>query len=225
VDALVMAAGDGTRLRPLTETWPKPVLPIDGRAVIATLLHELADAGMQRVVVVTGHLAEQVEELLEGCEPRVELIFTRQPQPDGSADAVARGLRAGVRLPAVVSAADTVFQPGDVSRFARTGQSAIAWRRQPKAVSLAVEGGRVVRISGDDPDGVHSAAPLWLLTDEVAAFLDGLPGPPFELQHAFQRAIDAGTTVLGVEIGPTRDLTAPADLVAHNFPYLGVDRE
>ncbi|MDX6542500.1 MAG: Nucleotidyl transferase, partial [Gaiellaceae bacterium] len=36
-----MAAGEGRRLRPLTERYAKPVLPIDGRPVIATLLHEL----------------------------------------------------------------------------------------------------------------------------------------------------------------------------------------
>jgi len=56
-----MAAGEGRRLRPLTERWPKPVLPIDGRPVVVTLAHELARAGCERIVVVTGHLAEQVE--------------------------------------------------------------------------------------------------------------------------------------------------------------------
>ena len=45
-----MAAGDGTRLRPLTERWPKPILPIDGRPVIVMLLHELAFC--ERIVVV-----------------------------------------------------------------------------------------------------------------------------------------------------------------------------
>jgi dTDP-glucose pyrophosphorylase len=220
VDAVVIAAGEGTRLRPTTERWPKPVLPIDGRPVIVTLLHELADAGMERVVVVTGHLAEQVERLVNGCEPRVELRFARQPEAVGSADAVARGLRADARVPCVVSAADTVYEPGDVGRFAQSGQAAIAWRRRPKAVTLGLDDGRVIRIADEDAKSVHFAAPLWLLTDAVAAFLDDLPGPPFELRDAFQRAIDAGTTVRGVEIGPTRDLTEPADLVAHNFPYL-----
>ena len=54
-----MAAGDGTRLRPLTERWAKPVLPIDGRPVLATLLRELAAAGFQEVTIVTGYLAER----------------------------------------------------------------------------------------------------------------------------------------------------------------------
>jgi UDP-N-acetylglucosamine diphosphorylase / glucose-1-phosphate thymidylyltransferase / UDP-N-acetylgalactosamine diphosphorylase / glucosamine-1-phosphate N-acetyltransferase / galactosamine-1-phosphate N-acetyltransferase len=220
VDAVVMAAGEGTRLRPITETWPKPVLPIDGRPVIVTLLHELAEAGIERVVVVTGHLAEQVERLVEGCEPRVELRFARQPTAVGSADAVVWGVRAGARLPFLIAAADTVFVPGDIARFAAREQAGIAWRRQPKARTLGLDNGRVVRIPDDDPQSVHFAAPLWSVTEEVAPFLEGLPGPPFELEVAFQRAVDAGTTVLGVEIGPTRDVTAPADLVEHNFPYL-----
>ncbi|HET7857105.1 MAG TPA: sugar phosphate nucleotidyltransferase, partial [Gaiellaceae bacterium] len=85
-----MAAGEGRRLRPLTELWPKPVLPIDGRPVIVTLLHDLADVGVERATVVTGHLAEQVEALAAGSEPRLELRFVRQPEPLGSADAVRR---------------------------------------------------------------------------------------------------------------------------------------
>ena len=76
--AVVMAAGEGRRLRPLTERWPKPILPIDGKPVIATLLRELAGAGIGAATVVTGHLAEQVEELVG----------------DGSAFGDLRGLRA-----------------------------------------------------------------------------------------------------------------------------------
>ena len=45
-----MAAGEGRRLRPLTERWPKAVLPIDGRPTAVTLVHELATA-CSRIVV------------------------------------------------------------------------------------------------------------------------------------------------------------------------------
>lgn len=215
-----MAAGEGRRLRPITERWPKPVLPIDGQPVIVTLLHELAEAGFERAWVVTGHLAAQVEELVAGCEPRLEIQFVRQPEPLGSADAVTRALAAGARPPCLVSAADTVYGLGDVPRVAGNPRAAIAWRRSPRGNALELEDGRVRRVTGE---GEHFAAPLWVLTPEVAKHLEGLPGPPFELATAFQRAIDAGTTVLGVEIGPTRDLTEPADLVRHNFLYLGND--
>src|SRR3981081_242166 len=81
VHAIVMAAGEGRRLRPLTERWPKPILPIDGRPVIATLLRELAAAGCERVFVGTGHLAEQVEELVgDGSGFSLDVRYTRQPR-------------------------------------------------------------------------------------------------------------------------------------------------
>ena len=73
-----MAAGEGRRLRPLTEHYAKPVLPIDGRPVIVTALHALQAAGVDRITVVTGHLAEQVEALLAGFPH--ELRFVRQPR-------------------------------------------------------------------------------------------------------------------------------------------------
>ena len=62
--AVVIAAGLGTRLRPLTEHYAKPVLPIDGKPVIALLLRELAEAGIDAATIVIGHLAEQVERLV-----------------------------------------------------------------------------------------------------------------------------------------------------------------
>ena len=89
--AIVMAAGEGSRLRPLTERWAKSVLPIDGRPVIATLLRELAAAGVEAATVVTGQHAEQVESLVgDGSGFGLEVAFVRQPSPDGSADAVRR---------------------------------------------------------------------------------------------------------------------------------------
>src|SRR5919106_437459 len=64
-----MAAGEGRRLRPLTEHYAKPVLPIDGRPVLATLLRELAGAGVGRVWLVTSHLAGQVGAVAVRREP------------------------------------------------------------------------------------------------------------------------------------------------------------
>src|SRR2546423_7971183 len=114
-----MAAGEGRRLRPLTERWAKPVLPIGGRPVIGTLLRELASAGCARVWLVTGHLAGQVERFVgDGTRFGVEVRYVRQPEPLGSADAVQRAVDAGAAVPFLVTAADTVYRPGDVARFA-----------------------------------------------------------------------------------------------------------
>ena len=227
-----MAAGEGTRLRPLTERWPKPVLPIDGRPVIATLLRELAAGGVSRAVLVTGHLAEQVEELAgDGAGFGLEVRTVRQPGVLGSANAVTRALAAGVEPPFLVAAADTVFTPGDVGRFAdaflRSGAAgAMSGRRDPPAdfphrAALKIVDGLVVEPIDRDPANPLGSAPLWGLGPELVPFLDGLAGPPFELGVAFECAIAAGLRIAGFEIGKTRDLTFPVDLVTENFTYLG----
>ncbi len=222
-----MAAGEGTRLRPLTERWPKPVLPIDGRPVIATLLRELAAGGCELAVVVTGHLAEQVEELVgDGSAFGLEVRFTRQPSVLGSADAVQRGVAAGATAPFLVSAADTVYSPGDVGRFAAAFSAvetagAVAVRRGPGSQPVRVSDGLVRKLLDDDASNPLSAAPLWAFGPELVPLLDGLSGPPYEIAAAVERAIAAGLAIAGIEIGPTRDLTDPVDLVVGNFPYLG----
>jgi len=188
-----MAAGEGTRMRPLTAHWPKPVLPIDGRPVVVHLVHELG-AICDRIVVVTGHLAEQVETLVAPLP--YDLGFVRQPPGLGTADAV---LRAHAQPPYLVLAADTVYAPGALARFARQAKDADG------AVGFA--GG--------------ARAPLWSLGEPVHRFLDPLPGrPPHELQDVFELAADAGATVSAIQVGRTRGLTNPVDLVRENFPYL-----
>lgn len=57
--ALILAAGRGERMRPLTDHTPKPLLPVGGRPLIAWTLEKLAAAGYGQVVINTSHLAEQ----------------------------------------------------------------------------------------------------------------------------------------------------------------------
>ena len=230
-----MAAGEGLRMRPLTNRWAKPVLPIDGRPVVATLLRELAAAGVTRATVVVGHLAHQVEALLgDGGAFGIDVRYARQPEPRGSADAVRVALEAGAPTPTLVLAADTVFTPGDVGRFAETfattgAAGAISGRTEPPPspphrFGLRIEGGFVTRVLDRDPENRLAGAPLWAMGPELRTFLEQATGPPFrppyELSDAAQLAIDAGSRIAGVEIGKTRDLTHPPDLAKENFPYL-----
>ena len=235
MEAVILAAGEGLRLRPLTERWPKAVLPIDGRPVVATLLRELASAGIEQVTIVVGRLGSEIERLAgDGAAFGLRVAYARQEQPVGSADALAAGLAAGAFPPLLVSAADTVYRAGDLavaaSRFlAASAAGGIGVRPVPCAElglrsSVRVEGGEVREVVEKPAAGVApsplAGAPLWLLGEPLLPFLDGLPGPPYQLADGFQRAIDAGETVIALELGPTRDLTRPEDVVRHNFPYL-----
>src|SRR5919109_1385291 len=220
-----MAAGEGTRLRPLTEIWPKPLLPIDGRPVLGTLLRELAAAGFERATVVTGHLAEELEDLVgDGSAFNLVVETVRQPEALGSADAVTRAVKAGAAPPLLVTAGDTGFARRDTARVlglwegAAAGAVGVREGGRPDQTPVKVEDGRVVAF--DAPGSGHSAAPLWILGEELTAALADVPGPPFEIAHGVQEALAAGKEFLAIPMRTTRDLTRPADVLRHNFPYL-----
>jgi NDP-sugar pyrophosphorylase family protein len=228
--AVVMAAGEGRRLRPHTQRWAKAVLPIDGHPVLATLLRELAAAGLEQVWLVTGHLGEQVRALAgNGDAFGLDVRDVRQPSVQGSADAVARAVEAGAVTPLVVTAADTVFTRGDVRSFVEAfpttdAAGAIAVRREPapglRRPAMRIREGWIERVRDDDAAGGLSGAPLWALDRLVVERLR-CDREPYELENSFQAAIDAGEKICAIEIGKTRDLTDPLDLVEENFPYLG----
>jgi hypothetical protein len=128
-----------------------------------------------------------------------------------------------------VTAADTVFSQGDLERAVASrdaeaaGALGVRYSAEPGRTPVRVEAGRIVALGAGDEQGL-TGAPLWLLGPELAAALPALPGPPFELGRAFRDAIAAGKKIVAVELGPTRDLTRPEDVVTENFPYLW-DRE
>ena len=62
--AMILAAGKGSRLAPLTNKTPKPLLPVQGRPLIFHLLDQLEQAGVNEVIVNIHHLGEQIEHAL-----------------------------------------------------------------------------------------------------------------------------------------------------------------
>lgn len=82
--AMVLAAGLGTRMRPLTDTLPKPLVRVAGKALLDHVLDRLADAGVETAVVNVHHMAAQIENHLKGrtrpniaiSDERAELLDT-----------------------------------------------------------------------------------------------------------------------------------------------------
>ncbi len=87
--ALVLAAGEGARLRPLTTTRPKHLLPIAGRPILEHLLLAIRDAGVRQVMLVVGYRHEMVENYFEdGKKLGLELSYTYQERLLGTANAI-----------------------------------------------------------------------------------------------------------------------------------------
>lgn len=89
MDAIILAAGLGTRLRPHTLTTPKPLLPVQGRPILDWTLGALPRT-VERVLVVVHYLADQVETYLRGQKHFADWQTIPQDQPRGTGDALRR---------------------------------------------------------------------------------------------------------------------------------------
>ena len=89
MQALILAGGEGTRLRPLTTTHPKPVVPLVDRPFIGFMLDWLRRHGVDEVVMSCGHMADGVRAVLgDGSGFGVRLQFVEEPRPLGTGGAL-----------------------------------------------------------------------------------------------------------------------------------------
>ncbi|MGB2465790.1 MAG: nucleotidyltransferase family protein, partial [Porticoccaceae bacterium] len=91
--AMILAAGYGKRLRPLTETTPKPLLPVGGKPLMQHHIERLAAAGIRDLVINTSWLAEQIEDYFaDGAEFGVSIDWSRESQPLETGGGIAHAL-------------------------------------------------------------------------------------------------------------------------------------
>lgn len=240
--AIVLAAGEGSRLRPLTERYPKPMLPIDGEAVVLRVLRQLAAVGVEQATVVVGYRGDQLRCFLErgGQASMPTLAFVEQEQRLGSGHALQRALAGGApHVDSLIVASDNAWRDDDVEAIvdASTHDTAIATMALvrlpvsslPHALEVAADDElRVRRVLHDpgpasDPHATAlSGTPCYVVREEFWRYVETAPaaGGVVELATALQQAIDDGHVVRGHEFSDARDLTSPQDLLELNFPYL-----
>ncbi len=130
--AMLLAAGLGTRMRPLTDTQPKPMIPVGGRPMIDTLLDKLGEAGVSSVVVNMHYLADRLEKHLAGRKkPRIILSDERESLLDSGGGVLKALPHLGDTF--FVLNADTVWLDGPRSNIERLIE---AWKPDQMDVLL-----------------------------------------------------------------------------------------
>jgi MurNAc alpha-1-phosphate uridylyltransferase len=205
-NAMVLAAGLGTRLRPITDTMPKPLVPVAGVPMIDTVLDLLAAAGVKTAVVNVHHFADRMEaHLAKRTSPNV-LFSDERDGLMNSGGGLAKGLKLLPDGPVLVMNADlfwigeTPGKPTNLQRLAavfdaETMDMALLCVRLEnttghngkKDFSLA-DDGRLTRYAEDMPNPVVYAGAIAM----QASLLAEAPDDAFNLNIYFDRAIERG---------------------------------
>lgn len=121
--AMILAAGLGTRLRPLTLTTPKPLIPLAGKPLIEYHLESLVNAGFERVVINHAWLGEQIEHHLgDGSRFGLSICYSAESEPLETAGGIRKA------LPLLVSNPDDVFAVINGDVFSTTSFSMLMTR-------------------------------------------------------------------------------------------------
>ncbi len=201
-NAMVLAAGRGERMRPITETMPKPLVAVAGKPLIDHVLDRLADAGVERAIVNVHYLADQIESHVAARRKPAVVVSDERAELLDTGGGVAKALPLLGTGPFFHINSDTIWIDGVEPNLTRLAQAFDASRMDgllllaPAAGSIGY-GGR-----GDfamDPDGrlrrraereiapfVYAGAAI--LSPDLFA---GAPRGAFSLTRLFDRAVDS----------------------------------
>lgn len=237
--AVILAAGTGTRLRPITDATPKCLLDIAGRPLLDRLLDALAAAGLDRSVIVTGHLSQRVEDHLGAAPPPLDVIVVNNPAyaTTNNAASLAAARAAIGNRDFVLCDADMIFSVNPIPALlaareicALAVDSSVPFDEEAMKVKLAPDG-RVMRISkhlaaavsGGESIGLQklggTAVPqLW----EVLGPLLARAAATAYYEDAFQYLIDRGVRfgTSPVQPGTWAEIDDAADLDAARRKFL-----
>lgn len=205
--AFVLAAGLGTRMRPLTDLTPKPLVRLGGRALLDHVLDRLAEAGVRRAVVNVHHLAGQIEDHLaarsaRGAPPAITISDERDRLLDTGGGIVRARPLLGVE-PFVIHNSDTVWREDRVSNLARLFaawdgarmDALLLLAARERSIGYAGTGdflladdGRLVRRAAG-ATAPYVFAGVSILDPRL---LDDAPDGAFSLNRPWDRAIAAG---------------------------------
>ena len=203
--AVILAAGQGTRIRPLSESTPKPMLPVADRPLVAHVANAAADAGADELVFVVGYERGAVTDFFGEEYAGVPVSYAVQDDQAGTADAV-DAARHRLDGPFAVLNGDNLYRPEDVKRLFEAGPGVGATRADDPTN---------YGVFGTDGDG-----------DSVTGIVEKPADPPSNLvnvgAYAFPEAAQEWLTVSKSERGE-REITDVLARVIEEFDVTPVE--
>jgi len=222
--AVILAAGEGNRMRPLTYTRPKVMLPIANRPILEHLLIEAGKAGVREFIFVVGYHDEQVRGYFgSGDKWGVSINYCTQRKQLGTADALkmVEGLVDGNFL---VINGDIIVTQKDISSLTSRNDNTLSVIEVEDTRGLGLvelTEGKVVHIYEkiEKPPSHMANAGLYLFTPDIFDAISQTSKSPrgeYEITDSLQLLIDQGRSISYQEISYWLDLSYPWDLLPAN---------
>jgi bifunctional UDP-N-acetylglucosamine pyrophosphorylase/glucosamine-1-phosphate N-acetyltransferase len=236
MQTVVLAAGEGTRMRPLTASRPKPMLPVADRPLVAHTVDAAVDAGASRLVVVVGYEADAVRSYFGADYRGVPVTFVVQETQRGTADAVRVAATELDQGPFVVLNGDALYDTPSLERLYASGPAVGSYHvDNPSSYGVLITAGEGDDAAengenGDDSDRVtgvvekptHPPSNLvntgaYHFPDEARAWLDVGESErgELELTDVLERTCDA-FDVTAVAFDRWLDVGRPWELLEAN---------
>ena len=227
--AVILAAGEGSRMRPLTSDRPKVMLPIAGKPILEHLLIEAKQAGIAEFVFVVGYGDEPVRDYFgSGGTWGVKISYANQRKQLGTADAL-KTVESLVDGNFLVMNGDVIVDRKDIKRLAgKTGNTlSVIEVRDTAGLGIVELGkGKVLRIyeKTEKPPSRMANAGMYLFTPEIFEAISLTPKSPrgeYEITDSLGLMIDRGQRIAYQKIGRWLDLSYPWDLLPASERLLG----
>jgi bifunctional UDP-N-acetylglucosamine pyrophosphorylase/glucosamine-1-phosphate N-acetyltransferase len=223
MQCVILAAGEGRRMRPLTSTRPKVMLPLANRPMLEHLVVAARDAGITHFLLVVGYREEAVRRFFgDGSSLGVRIEYAVQRQQRGTADALET---AGewVRGDFILMNGDMVLSSGDIRRVIDAGPACmgIAPSGHPEDYGVVqVEGDSVsgLKEKSREPAGNLVNAGIYHFAEDIFPLIEGVglsPRGERELTDALAVLIAKGA-LRAVQVGSWLDVGFPWDLLSAN---------
>ncbi|MBI2979696.1 MAG: NTP transferase domain-containing protein [Chloroflexi bacterium] len=226
--AVILAAGEGSRMRPLTYTRPKVMLPIANKPILEHLLIEVAKAGIKQFIFIVGYHDERVRDYFgDGDKWGVNIEYCSQRKQLGTADAL-RMVDGLIDAKFLMVNGDIIVTEKEISRLARRRDNTMGVVEVEDTRGLGlieVNRNRVVRIYekvAKPPSHIANAG-LYLFTPEIFTAVSRTPKSSrgeYELTDSLQWLIDQGRPVSYQKMAYWLDLSYPWDLLRANESLL-----
>jgi len=228
MQTVILAAGQGTRMRPLTDSLPKPMLPVAGKPLVAHAADIAVEGGTDELLVVVGYEAAEVRAYFDDEYRGVPVTFAEQRRQRGTADAV-RAAREYLTGPFTVLNGDNLYDESVLDLFDAGPAIAAMEVDDPTAYGvLSTADGRVTGIveKPDDPPSTLANAGAYQFPAAAREWLDVGESErgEYELTDVLDRTI-AEFDVTPIELDRWLDVGRPWELLAANEWHLdGLDR-